>query len=201
MKTVPIKHSFTTKNNSNAPKRKTSFIFKYNLDNIPMTPTSLIGIKEISMKQHTNISKHKLPDKKKALAFSISKRSSESKEKSLSIPSQYSSNTMFTHQLEKQESGSKLMNKKVIYKGDNTIVESGNKKINRYNHSQNKSGCILKNIENTGIIKHHFQLARNTIETKHMISLLSRNTVAKFSDKSTDSKVKRKICNKQSSPL
>ena len=42
---------------------------------------------------------------------------------------------MFAHKLEKQESGNKLMNKKVIYKVDNTIVEPENKTINRCNHT------------------------------------------------------------------
>ena len=60
---------------------------------------------------------------------------------------------------------------------------------------------MLKNIERTGIMKYHFQLIINNIETKHAVSLLSRNTVDNISDNCTDSKVKRKICNKQSSPL
>ena len=60
---------------------------------------------------------------------------------------------------------------------------------------------MLKNIERTGILKYHFQLIINNIETKHTVSVLSRNTVDNISDNSTDSKVKRKMYNKQSSPL
>ena len=139
METVPIKHSLTIKNNNNASKRTPSFISNYNIDNIPMTQKYLILNKEISLKQNTNILRQKLPDKKKAIAFAIPKSSSDSKENILSIPSQHSINTMFTHKLEKQESGSKLMNKKVIYKVDNTIVEPENRTINRCNQSHNKS--------------------------------------------------------------
>ena len=50
-------------------------------------------------------------------------------------------------------------------------------------------------------MKHHFQLKINNIETKHTVSLLSRNTIDNVLAKSTDSKVKIKICNKWSSPL
>ena len=135
VETVPIKYSFNIKNNNNSSKYTTSFISKYNIDNIPMTQKFIIENKEIILKQNTNISRQQLPDKKKALDFEIPKRSSDSKEKSLSIPSQHSINIMFAHKLEKQESGSKLMNKKVIYKVDNTIVEPENKTINRCNHT------------------------------------------------------------------
>ena len=201
LETVPLKHSFTIKNNNNAFKRTPSFISKYNIDNISMTQKSIMEKEEISLKQNTNISRQKLPSKKKALEFVISKRSSDSKEKILSISSKHNINTIFAHKLEKKESGSKLMNKKVIYTVDNTIVEPENKTINRCNHSQNKSECILKNIESAGFIKHHFKLKGNNIETKHAVSLLYRNTVDHISDKRTDSKGKRKICNKQASPL
>ena len=69
-----------------------------------MRQKSIIEKEEISLKQNTNILRKKLPDKKKAIEFAISKRSSDSKEKRLSIPSKYYINTMFAHKLDKQES-------------------------------------------------------------------------------------------------